>query len=115
MKTRSFVFLTALCATVLLGSSVSEPIAAAQASDRAQPDLFDSKRDLNLGLATREGMLVDGNTAVFTVSEQSQRRDLNRDGDLDDNIVHVFNARSGNVRNLGLNSSPVELRMLLQD
>ena len=112
---RSFTCLAALCIAVQLGSDVSNSAAAADSATVTQLGRLNDKRDLNLGLATTEGLLVEGNTAVFTVSERAQRRDLNRDGDLDDNIMHVFNALTGNVRNLELTRSPVSLSVVLRD
>ena len=106
MKTKSIAFLSALGCTVLLGGVV--PLhAQAQAADSSTATSLtrvrDSGRARNLGLATIEQMLVDGTTAVITVSEQEQSRDLNGDGDTDDRVVHVFDARTATTRNLGLN------------
>jgi hypothetical protein len=57
---------------------------------------------INLGLAAADTPLVDGAIAAFSVRETSQRADLNGDGDQLDVIAHVFDARSGSTRNLGL-------------
>ena len=112
MARSSFAFLAALCCTVLLGTA-----AVSQSVDVGESTEFgfrDRNRDLNLGLATTEPVLVDGSNAVFTVSEAAQRRDLNGDGDMDDTVLQVFDALTGKVRNLGLSSTTNVFQTLFQ-
>jgi len=95
MRTEALAWLAALCCTVsLVGSAASQPLSSARAADNT----------LNLGLAVRFGLLlVDGPMAVFGVSEADQGgRDLNGDGDVAGSVLHVFDALTGEVRNLGL-------------
>jgi len=103
MRTRSIALLMALSCTVLLGGGASQS-QAAHASDAAvSSSARNSDRALNLGLATRfDLVLVDGPTAAFGVDERAQGRDLNGDGEVAGSVVHVFDARTGEVRNLGL-------------
>ena len=60
--------------------------------------------DPNLRLAGSENALVEGDLAVFVVSETAQGgRDLNGDGDADDErVVHVFDARRRAARSLAV-------------
>src|SRR5438067_148885 len=56
----------------------------------------------NVGLAASTP-LVGGQLVAFVVPEASQgHTDLNGDGDSNDFVVHVFDARSGTARSLGL-------------
>jgi len=43
-----------------------------------------------------------GDVVAFLTPEAAQRADLNADGDTDDTVVQVYDARTGSVRNLGL-------------
>jgi len=106
MRIPSVSFLAVLsCIVLLVGAG--PPHSRAQPADSSATALQASARDFdrarNLGLATIQQMLVDGSTAAFVVSEQEQGRDLNDDGDTDDQVVHVFDARTGTTRNLRLN------------
>jgi len=57
---------------------------------------------VNLSLAVR-GFRVDGRRVVFQVSElRHGPTDFNNDGDTVDDVLHVFDADSGVVTNLGL-------------
>jgi len=105
MRTKSFALLAALCCTVLSGvADVSQSVEVGESAELARGGRRDNNRDINLGLATTGQMVVDGNTAVFTVSEPGQRRDLTGDGKIIGDVIHVFDATSGEVRNLGLDS-----------
>jgi len=108
MTTRNIAFLTGLCAAVLLGASaVSQSVDVGASAELAASA---GTRAINLGLATQDmmldvmpqDMLLDGRTALFSVPESGQSRDLNGDGDQNDSIMHVFDATSGRVRNLRL-------------
>ena len=97
MTTRSFVLLITLCCTLLLAVSAVSPSAA---TPRSLP------QRLNLGLATEFPLVRQGSTVAFAVSEQAQHRDLNGDGDFNDFPLHVFDALTGEARNLGLDGFP---------
>lgn len=56
----------------------------------------------NLGLAAWPSFAGNEAFAVFGVAESIQGRDLNGDGDLADSVVHVYDATSRRVINLGL-------------
>ncbi len=57
----------------------------------------------NLGLAITSTTSVEGEIAVFTVSENNQgASDLNNDGDTGDTVLHVFDHQAGQTINLGL-------------
>jgi hypothetical protein len=100
MATGKFAMLAALFCTVLLSAlSASQPVPAVAS------DLLGTNRDINLRLATTEPILSGGSIALINVSEAAQSADLNGDGDLDDTVVHLFNAISGAVRNLRLVSN----------
>jgi hypothetical protein len=59
-----------------------------------------SGETVNLGLDTSDPHL-QGDLVAFSVYEGSQgERDLNRDGDVDDSILHVYNAARGETVNL---------------
>ena len=93
MITGKATFLTALgCVALLAASGVSQSQDFARAGTHA----------VNLGVATILPMLLDGNTAVLRVDEASQHQDLNGDGDMVDQVVHVFDATTGELRNFGL-------------
>jgi hypothetical protein len=101
MKSQALVLLAALCCAVsLIGPAASQTHTSPRSADRP----------VNLGLAMRFGlMLVDGPTAVFDVDEASQgRRDLNGDGEVAGSVLHVFDALSGEVRNLGLENGSAQ-------
>lgn len=60
---------------------------------------------INLGLALWNGLTFasDGNLVTFVVSESQQGgTDLNGDGDIGDEVVHVFNAATMTTTNLGV-------------
>lgn len=42
---------------------------------------------------------VYGNTIVFDVFEKEVNIDLNKDGDSDDHIIHIFDIETGNIKN----------------
>ena len=99
MTTKSISFLAALSCVVLLGG------AAGSQSVDVDPSVQSSRggtREINLGLATGGDTYLNGGTAIIHVLESRQRRDLNGDGDMEDAVIHVFDASSGEVRNLGL-------------
>jgi hypothetical protein len=57
----------------------------------------------NLGLdGSHFGFEMGGGLLGFRVVESRQGIDLNGDGELKDGVVHVFDTRSGETRNLGL-------------
>jgi len=58
----------------------------------------------NVGLDISSGIFtIDGNLIAFGVSEFNQgSTDLNGDGDANDGVLHVFNARTGTTTNVGL-------------
>jgi hypothetical protein len=59
---------------------------------------------LNLGLASYDAY-VDNNLVAFAVSEQrSGEVDLNDDGDTGDAVLHVYDASSGTLTNLGFST-----------
>ncbi len=61
----------------------------------------------NVGLAVQSFQLDKGRVA-FTVPESNQAAtDLNGDGDTDDRVLHLFNAKTGAVTNLGFDISRV--------
>ena len=104
MRTGSIAILVTLSCTVLLsGAGTSQSQATEPSAAAVQTNARNFDRPRNLGLATNQRMLVDGTTAVFVVVEEEQHRDLNGDGDRDDQVVHVFDARTGATRNLRLN------------
>ena len=66
--------------------------------------LFDAKTGTltNVGLDARGGRL-DKDRVAFSVSENDQgTTDLNGDGDTSDSVLHVFNAKTGTLTNVGL-------------
>lgn len=69
----------------------------------------------NVGIAS-SGFMVSGEQVAFLVNEQSEGADLNGDGDSTagprfdppaDSVLHVFNADTGEVRNLRLATSQI--------
>jgi hypothetical protein len=72
-------------------------------------NLYDFERDAltNTGLAVRlssgsDPVAVQRRTLLVPVHESSQRRDLNGDGDLSDEILHEFDLDNHALRNAGL-------------
>ena len=73
------------------------------------PHLFNVRTGVitNVGLAAILGSL-DRNWATLVVREENQAAtDLNGDGDTDDRVLHLFNAKTGAVTNLGFDISRV--------
>lgn len=60
---------------------------------------------VNVGLAISGGVELEGERAVFLVSESQQGgSDFNGDGDASDRVVHVYDTSTRQVTNLGLES-----------
>jgi hypothetical protein len=71
------------------------------------PHVFDAARGrtTNVGLASAGGGRLDGTRLAFEVSEFRQGgSDLNGDGDVSDQVLHVFDAARGRTTNVGLAS-----------
>ncbi len=65
----------------------------------------------NLGLAAELTIEVDGPRAAFLVVESAQAHtDLNGDGDSQDEVLHVYDTRTGAVTNVGLAATSFHLR-----
>ena len=58
----------------------------------------------NLGIAGSGSTTFSGNWLAFAVRESYQGEDLNGDGDMEDNVVHVRDLRAGATTNLGLDN-----------
>lgn len=60
----------------------------------------------NLGLDASSGLAADGATVAFVVMEARQgNQDLNRDGDLRDEVLHVYDQATGKSSNVGMDAS----------
>jgi len=60
----------------------------------------------NVGLEAAGGFQLQGNFVAFRVNEfQQGRTDLNGDGDVGDPVLHLYNATTGAVTNVGLDAS----------
>jgi len=66
--------------------------------------VFDAKKGTttNVGLAALGTPQIDKERVAFTVSESAQGTDLNGDGDTNDVVPHVFDAKKGTTINVGL-------------
>ena len=65
-------------------------------------------RTRNLRLALHRYQLANDRVA-FSVLESGQGLDLNGDGDIADNILHVFDARTGQTTNLGMEGAQYDV------
>ena len=66
--------------------------------------------ELASGVTTNLGLIIsdfhlDGNSLAFNVREAREFSDLNGDGDILDNVLHVYDATTGTIGNLGLEAS----------
>lgn len=94
----------------LLAISVNE-FSQAQTDLNGDGDAYDdvmhvydiaNRTTINLGLQTR-GYTPKGNLLAISVSEANQGgTDLNGDGDILDNVLHIYDANNGTTTNLGL-------------
>ena len=67
-------------------------------------DLRTGRRELvpNVGIGFSQTVGLGGGFVSFAVPEAAEGRDLNGDGDQDDQVLHVHDARRGSTRNLQL-------------
>lgn len=102
------VFLSTLLTLLVIDSAAAQPAVSTTAkglnlAGQKLPAPF-QPRVLNLGLASWEPLLADGLVA-FRVQELEQgNSDLNGDLDVDDWVIHVFDAYTGRTTNLGLDA-----------
>jgi hypothetical protein len=59
-------------------------------------------KNLGLALAVRTGVKASGTKIAFAVDESAQGQDLNGDGDRLDSVLHVYDAATDTLTNVGL-------------
>lgn len=84
----------------ILGLLLLLPACLAAAPHERHPAL--PGHPINVGLASGVGPWVGGHLVAFGAGEQASARDLNGDGDLDDKILFLYDAKTRRLTNIGL-------------
>jgi len=70
--------------------------------DTARRSLTNLRLASAFGDSTTDTILFDGQRLAFSVGEESQNQELNRDRDQVDSVVHLFDVVTGRLQNTGL-------------